>query len=182
VYRFCPPAGICMFPSLHLHLCNLAVHPSQLLYQNPTLFMSLPPPSDLPFTLSLLHPHLYNRACHFAQLFLVHEILKLKTLSPLKMFRNSHPICTGPYYRRLEGNFVRKEIWAVSLKCIILSHFQFFSLEYNVADSFSLSYILLVFMWHFTSYMARLIFYFVFCNLAASDCGIQINCKASHIV
>ena len=25
-------------------------------------------------------------------------------------------------------------------------------------------------------------FYFVFCNLTASDCGIQMNCKASHII
>jgi len=143
VYRFCPPPGICMCSSLYL-----------------TLFMSLPPHSDLPLTLSLLHPHLYNTACHFAQLFLDHQILKVKAPSSLKMLRNSHPqghILEDSNHHH-QGNFVRKEICAVSSKCIILSHFQSFSLEYNVAESFSSHTFCLVFMWHFTSYMARLIF------------------------
>jgi len=94
------PAGICMCSSLSLHPCNLAVHPFPLLYQDPTMFMSLPPPSDLPLSVSLLHPPLYNVACNFAQLFLDHQILKVKAPGSLKMLRNSHSICTGPYLRR----------------------------------------------------------------------------------
>ena len=104
VVQFLSSCWYLMCFSLYLHLCSLAVHPSQFLYQDPTLFMSLPPPRDLPLTLSLLHPHLYNTACLFAQLFFDHQILKLKAPSSLKVLRNSHPLCTGPYLRRFESS------------------------------------------------------------------------------
>ena len=180
MYRFCPAAGICRCSSLYLHLCNLAVHPYQVLYQDPTLFMSLPPsPSDLQLTLSLLHPHLYNAPCHFTSSWRWRHQVPWKCWEILTQCAQCHIL--DDLNHRHQGNFVRKEIWAVLLKCIILSHFQSFSLEYNVAESFS-SHILFGVHVAFYFICGKTDFYFVFCNLTASDCEIQINCKASHIV
>lgn len=71
-----------------------------------------------------------NTACHFAQLFLDPQILKVKAPSSLKMLRNSLPMAQGHILNlnhHHQGHFVKKEIGVVSLKCVILSHFQSFS-------------------------------------------------------